>query len=93
MQFAVCGLLVIPRALSRLASSVGLCSGTTLLMVVLQPCELYVRSVDGRMHTITVPSSEPKVCFTTVWWGVPVHVADVMSDQMCVAVQSRDFVL
>jgi len=29
-------------------------------MVVLQPCELYVRGVDGRMHTVIVASSEPK---------------------------------
>lgn len=59
-------LLLVPLALLRISSCAGLRSGATLLMVVLQPCELYVRGVDGRMHTVVVPSSEPKVCFITM---------------------------
>ena len=59
-------LLLVPLALLRISSCAGLRSGATLLMVVLQLCELYVRGVDGRMHTIVVPSSEPKVCFVTM---------------------------
>lgn len=46
----------------RIASYAGLRSGATLLMVVLQPFEVYVRGVDGKMYTIMVPSSEPEVC-------------------------------
>ena len=46
----------------RIASYAGLCSGATLLMIVLPPFEIYVRGVDEKMYTIVVPSGEPEVC-------------------------------
>ena len=35
--------------------------GCVLLMLVLVPFNVYVRAVDGRMHTITVKSAQPDV--------------------------------
>ena len=40
----------------------SLADGDTVLLVALQPCEIYIQGVDQRMHTITVPASEPDVC-------------------------------
>ena len=45
----------------RLTSYAGIGNGSVLLLLVLPPFELYVQGADGRMHTITVPSSEPEV--------------------------------
>ena len=44
-----------------LSSYTGIESGSMLLLLILPPFELYVQGADGRMHTITVPSSEPEV--------------------------------
>ena len=44
-----------------LSSYAGIESGSMLLLLILPPFELYVQGADGRMHTITVPSSEPEV--------------------------------
>ena len=69
-----CGILsssfwaILSLSFRRIASYAGLRSGATLLMVVLQPFEVYVRGVDGKMYTIVVPSSEPEVC--DVEWKV-----------------------
>lgn len=42
-------------------SDCGIRNGTILNLVILIPFEIYMQGVDGRMHTLTVPSSEPDV--------------------------------
>lgn len=42
-------------------SACGIGHGSTLNMVILPPFIVYVQGIDGRMHTLTVPSSEPEV--------------------------------
>ena len=46
-------------------SELGVHDGMTVYIVVLLPCNIYIQGVDGRMHTITVPSCEPKVSSLT----------------------------
>lgn len=45
-----------------LSSYNGITDGSVVLLIVLLPFEIYVKGVDGRLHTITVKSSEPDVC-------------------------------
>lgn len=45
-----------------LSSYNGITDGSVVLLVVLLPFEIYVKGADGRIHTITVKSSEPDVC-------------------------------
>lgn len=45
----------------KLASYPCLKDGATLFLVRLTPCELYVQDSRARLHTLTVPSSEPEV--------------------------------
>ena len=47
-------------------SECGISHGTTLNLVMLTPCNIHVQGVDGRMHTITVPSSEPEASITLI---------------------------
>lgn len=46
---------------NRLSSYGGITDGCILLLVALLPFEIYVTGADGRMHTITVKSSQPEV--------------------------------
>ena len=45
----------------KLSSYSFLQDGATLFLVRLTPCELYVQDPRARLHTLTVPSSEPEV--------------------------------
>ena len=45
-----------------LSSYAGITDGSVVLLIVLLPFEIYVKGVDGRIHTITVKSSDPDVC-------------------------------
>ena len=42
-------------------TEVGICNNAQLLLIVTTPFELYVQDMNGRQHTIIVPSSEPEV--------------------------------
>ena len=44
-------------------TDVGICNNTQMLLIVTTPFELYVQDMNGRQHTIIVPSSEPEVFF------------------------------
>ncbi len=41
-----------------------LCNNSSVLLIVMTPFELYIQDMNGRQHTITVPSSEPEVCMS-----------------------------
>ena len=44
-------------------SESGVGHGSTLNLIILPPFNVHVQGVDGRMHVVTVPSSEPEVTF------------------------------
>lgn len=46
---------------SKTLTQSGLSNGDTVLLIALQPCEIYIQGADQRMHTVTVPTSEPEV--------------------------------
>ena len=56
---------------SRLSSYSGVSNGCTLLLVVLIPFDIYVKGIDGQMHTITIPSSEPDVSSLSLSLSLP----------------------
>ena len=45
----------------KLSSYNGLINGSTVIMVILPSFVLYVTGLDGTMHEIEVPSSDPQV--------------------------------
>ena len=57
-------------------SAHGVGNGTTLSLVILGPCNIHVQAVDGRMHTVVVPSSEPEVRYYE-----PVNLSAVSCEQ------------
>ena len=51
----------------KLATYSCLRDGATLFLVRLNPCELYVQDAQARLHTLTIPSSEPEVSTLVIY--------------------------
>ncbi len=39
-----------------------LCNNSSVSLIVMTPFELYIQDMNGRQHTIVIPSSKPEVC-------------------------------
>ncbi len=46
---------------SKTIAEAGLCNNSIILLIVMTPFELYIQDMNGRQHTIIVPSSVPEV--------------------------------
>ncbi len=45
----------------------NLCNNSSVLLIVMSPFELYIQDMNGRQHTVIVPSSEPEVCMSILY--------------------------